>query len=145
MTRAEPYDLKGDLVGHPMRSAASRAKVTELHKITRDAVGLDSPVGTDEDTRIGDLVGDAQEPAAADIVEHQAFTTELRALVDTLPPREALIITLRYGLSDGREHTLRQVADRIGLTRERIRQLERQAMATLREPARHRRLHAWAG
>ncbi|GLZ31671.1 RNA polymerase principal sigma factor HrdC [Lentzea sp. NBRC 105346] len=127
------------------RARMSVGKVMELRHITRDAVSLDTPVGSEEDTRLGDLVGDPGAPAASDLVEDQQFKAELRALVDTLPPREAMIVTMRYGLSDGREHTLQEIADHLGLTRERIRQLERRAMDDLRNPVRHGSLLAWAG
>jgi len=82
---------------------------------------------------------------AADVVEYRALAEELRALVDTLPAREAMIITLRFGLHDGRPRTLKEIGDQIGLTRERVRQLEKQALAELRDPQRALPLSAWAG
>jgi len=115
-------------------------KIVELRLTAREAVSLDTPVGAEGDTRLGDLIEDTDGPTAADVVEQHALTDELRTLVETLPPREALIISLRYGLRDGHQHTLQQVADRLGLTRERIRQLEKQALGELRDPGRNRRL-----
>jgi RNA polymerase primary sigma factor/RNA polymerase nonessential primary-like sigma factor len=101
-------------------------------------------VGEDGDTSLGDLIEDTAGPTADEGVEQRALATELRTLVDTLPQREALIISLRYGLVDGHQHTLQQVADRLGYTRERIRQLEKIALTELRDPQRHQRLSAWA-
>ncbi|MCO1578475.1 sigma-70 family RNA polymerase sigma factor [Crossiella sp. SN42] len=123
----------------------SQARVSELRQLARESVSLDSPVGAEGDTRLGDLITDEDVLQAADVVEYQSFARELRSLIDTLPPREAMIITLRYGLHDGRPHTLQEVADQVGLTRERIRQLEKQALRQLREPSRHDPLLAWAG
>ncbi len=122
----------------------STEKVEELRELSRDAVSLDTPVGEEGDTRIGDLIEDVHVLQAPDVVEFQALGEELRSLVDTLPPREAMIISLRYGLHDGREHSLQEVAERVGLTRERVRQLEKESMAKLRDPERHEPLLAWA-
>jgi RNA polymerase sigma factor (sigma-70 family) len=116
----------------------------ELRRVTREAVSLDTPVGADGATRIGDLIEDTEGPAADEVVEQQALGAELRKLVATLPQREALIISLRFGLADGHQYTLQQIADRLGYTRERIRQLEKLALAELRDPARNHRLSAWA-
>jgi RNA polymerase sigma factor (sigma-70 family) len=120
------------------------ARVVELRRVGKDAVSLDTPIGDDGDTSIGDLIEDTTVLQAPDVVEFRALGAELRSLVDTLPPREAMIITLRYGLHDGREHTLQEVADRVGLTKERVRQLEKQSLQHLREPERHEPLLAWA-
>jgi len=88
-------------------------EVVELRRAAREAISLDTPVG-DADTRIGDLIEDTEGPSADEVVEHHALGVELRALVDSLPQREALIISLRFGLVDGHQHTLQQVADRMG-------------------------------
>ena len=119
-------------------------EVIELRRAARQASSLDTPVGEEGDTRIGDLIEDAEGPSADEVVEHHALGEELRALVDSLPQREALIISLRFGLVDGHSHTLQQVADRMGYTRERIRQLEKLALAELRDPGRNHRLSDWA-
>jgi RNA polymerase sigma factor (sigma-70 family) len=119
-------------------------RVEQLREVSRDVVSLDTPIGDNGDTRIGDLIEDATVLQAADVVEFQALGAELRSLVDTLAPREAMIITLRYGLHDGREHTLQEVADRVGLTKERVRQLEKESLQLLREPERREPLLAWA-
>ncbi|HEU0088559.1 MAG TPA: sigma-70 family RNA polymerase sigma factor [Pseudonocardiaceae bacterium] len=127
-------------------AAAARTsvdQVVELRRSAREVISLDTPVGAG-DTLIGELIEDTEGPSADEVVEHQALGDELRALVHALPQREALIISLRFGLVDGHEHTLQQIADRLGYTRERIRQLEKQALAELRDPARNHRLSVWA-
>jgi RNA polymerase sigma factor (sigma-70 family) len=119
-------------------------RVVELHRVAREALSLDSTVGEDGETRLADLIEDGEAPQAADAVEFQAMGEQVRALVDTLPPREALVVSLRYGLHGGEPCTLHEVARRIGLTREGVRQVERRAMAQLRDPGRNGRLLAWA-
>ncbi|MEV4317018.1 sigma-70 family RNA polymerase sigma factor [Actinocrispum sp. NPDC049592] len=120
-------------------------RIIELRRAGRDAVSLDTPVGEDGDSKIADLVPDMEAENAAEILEREELYSELRKQIATLPQREALIISLRYGLHDGHEYTLQQVAERIGLTRERIRQLEKHALAELRHPARNQGLLALAG
>ncbi len=119
-------------------------RVLELRRLTRDAVSLDTPIGDDGETSLGDLIEDTDVVQASDVAEFHALTDELRTLLATLPPREATIIRLRYGLHDGHQYTLQQIAERIGLTRERVRQLEKHALAELRDPERREPLLAWA-
>ncbi|MGW5055163.1 sigma-70 family RNA polymerase sigma factor [Actinokineospora sp. NPDC004072] len=118
-------------------------RVIELRRIDRAAISLDTPVAADTDTTLGELIEDTEVVDAADVVAYEGLARELRGLVDALPPREALIITLRFGLNGGEPCTLQQVADRLGLTRERIRQLEKAALAKLRDP--ETPLLNWAG
>jgi RNA polymerase primary sigma factor len=119
-------------------------RVVELRQVARDSISLDTPVGDDGETTLGELIEDSDVLQAADIAEQRALTASLRDLVASLPPREATIINLRFGLADGQPHTLQEVADRVGLTRERVRQLEKKALAELRAPERNERLLAWA-
>ncbi|MPZ65707.1 MAG: sigma-70 family RNA polymerase sigma factor [Pseudonocardiaceae bacterium] len=126
-------------------AGTSAERITELRLAARSAISLDTPVGEDsEDTSVGDLIEDTDGPDVTEAVEQHALTDELRTLVDSLPDRLARIVSLRYGLHDGHQYTLQQVADRLSLTRERIRQLEKEALAALRDPQRHQRLLAWA-
>ncbi|GAA4130884.1 sigma-70 family RNA polymerase sigma factor [Actinomadura keratinilytica] len=118
-------------------------RVVDLRRAARETLSLDTMVGEDGETRVGDLIPDATAVPASEILEFENLAQELRALVDELPPREGLILTLRYGLRDGRPHTLQDIADRIGLTRERVRQLEKGALARLRDPSRCDPLLAW--
>ncbi|WP_229796221.1 sigma-70 family RNA polymerase sigma factor [Saccharothrix coeruleofusca] len=120
---------------------ASVARVAELRTAARATVSLETPVG-DGGSSVADLIEDADAVQAHEAVEHQAITRALRALVDTLPERQARIMTQRYGLADGRPRTLQEVAEEIGLTRERIRQLEKESLRLLRDPERNGALHA---
>lgn len=120
-------------------------RTVELRHLARPAISLHTPLGLDGDASIGDLIPDPHGEQAIDHTERQALLEELRGVLDTLPPREALIISLRYGLHDGREHSLREIAEQVGLTLERIRQLEKQSLAELRDPDRNYPLLTWAG
>jgi RNA polymerase sigma factor (sigma-70 family) len=120
------------------------AHVTELRRAGRDTVSLDAPVGDEGDTTVSDLIEDTDVVGVSAGLEAEALHEELRAVLATLTEREALIVTLRYGLHGGEPATLQDVAKRVGLTRERVRQLEKQALAQLREPARNRSLLAWS-
>ncbi|NEE03034.1 sigma-70 family RNA polymerase sigma factor [Phytoactinopolyspora halotolerans] len=119
-------------------------RVEELRELSRDVISLDTPVGDEGSANVGDLIEDTEVLQASEVAEFRALGEELRSLVGTLAPREAMIITLRYGLHDGRQHSLQEVGERVGLTKERVRQLEKQAIAELRDPARHEPLLEWA-
>jgi RNA polymerase primary sigma factor/RNA polymerase nonessential primary-like sigma factor len=120
-------------------------RVNELREISRSIVSLDAPVGDEGEASYGDLIEDTEVLQPSDVVEFHAMADELREIVATLPPREALVITLRYGLHDGRQHTLAEIGEQLGLTKERIRQIEKEAVQHLRDPARRRPLLEWAG
>ncbi|WP_374328152.1 sigma-70 family RNA polymerase sigma factor [Streptomyces sp. PSKA30] len=120
-------------------------RVAELRRVGREAISLDTPVGESGETVVGDLIEDTEVLQAPDVVEYRALAAQLRAIIGTLPPRDAMILTLRYGLHDGRPQSLTQIGEHLGLTRERVRQLEKQALAELRAPERHEPLLEWAG
>jgi RNA polymerase primary sigma factor/RNA polymerase nonessential primary-like sigma factor len=120
-------------------------RVNQLRDIGRSIVSLDTPIGDEGEASYGDLIEDTEVPQPADVVEFHAMAEGLREIVKTLPPREALVITLRYGLHDGRQHTLAEIGEGLGLTKERIRQIEKEAVEHLRDPARRRPLLDWAG
>jgi RNA polymerase primary sigma factor/RNA polymerase nonessential primary-like sigma factor len=119
-------------------------QIEELRELTRSAVSLDTPIGEDGETRIGDLIEDIDVLQPAEVAEHRELIDGLRSLVASLPPRQAAIISMRFGLDDGKPHTLAEVAEQVGLTRERVRQLEKHALAELRNPKRHANLLPWA-
>jgi RNA polymerase sigma factor (sigma-70 family) len=119
-------------------------RVAELRSFGRDPVSLDAPVGEEGDAVLGDMVTDASSPSAADTVEHRVMIGELGRLIDKLPEREALIVRMRFGLYDGRPRTLDEIGAQLGLTRERIRQLEKLALAKLRHPSISEELLDWA-
>ncbi len=110
-------------------------RVEELRRWRRDPVSLYTPVGDDGETLLGDLVLDVDDAPAGAVVEARALASQLDTALDVLAPRERRILRLRFGLEDGRPRTLDDVGREIGLTRERVRQLEKQALATLRDPA----------
>ncbi|NBE80399.1 sigma-70 family RNA polymerase sigma factor [Micromonospora sp. NEAU-HG-1] len=137
-------ELGGD--PEPEQIAASLgvtvARVNELVRWSQDTVSLDTPVGDDGDTKLGDLVADSDAPSPEDIVLTGLERQRIEGLLNHLDDRSAGIMRARYGLEDGREHSLTEVASRFSLSRERIRQLEIQALGRLRELARAEGLQA---
>jgi RNA polymerase sigma factor (sigma-70 family) len=117
-------------------------RVLELIRWSQDTVSLDTPVGDDGDTNLGDLVADSDAPSPEDLVLAAMERTRIEGLLNHLDDRSAGIMRARYGLEDGREHSLTEVATRFSLSRERIRQLEIQALGRLRELARAEGLRA---
>jgi RNA polymerase primary sigma factor len=119
------------------------SRVEELQRISREPVSLDSPVGDDADTELGDLIEDtaAIEPVEAAMVSVRA--AQLSAVLRALPDRERRVIQLRFGLADGQVHTLEEIGREFGLTRERIRQIEQRTLAKLRHPARSEALRSY--
>ncbi|WP_318215598.1 RNA polymerase sigma factor RpoD/SigA [Streptomyces sp. SCL15-6] len=142
--------LRGSLDREPTveevaaESGIDAEKVVWLRRVGRDAVSLDTPVDETGETVVGDLIPDTEVLRAPEVAEFRALAEELREAVGTLDPRDALILSLRYGLHDGRPRTLQQVAEHVGLTRERVRQLEKASLAHLRAPENRDRLLDWA-
>ncbi|PZH08777.1 RNA polymerase subunit sigma [Streptomyces sp. NTH33] len=126
-------------------SGIAEDRVVWLRRVGRQVISLDTPVDDTGETVVGDLIPDSEVLRAPEVVEYQALAEELREAVDMLAPREALILSLRYGLHDGRQRTLQEVAQHVGLTRERVRQLEKESLARLREQEPGERLLEWAG
>jgi RNA polymerase primary sigma factor len=116
------------------------SKVQQLLKISRYPVSLERPVGDDGDTEFGDFIEDDEAPPPPDVASQQLLRETLEDVMTALSPREARILRLRFGLRDGRAHTLEEVGEKFGLTRERIRQIEHQALDRLRHPRRSRQL-----
>ena len=116
------------------------AQIEELLRITRQPISLDSTIGEDGETRIGDLIEDVDASEASEVVDRQLMADQLRRALDDLEPREATIMSLRFGLFDGRPRTLDEIGQVYGVTRERIRQLEKQSLSKLRHPSRARQL-----
>ena len=111
-------------------------RIRELKRWSQDTVSLDTPIGDDGDTNLGDLVADSDAPSPEDVVLAALERSRIEGLLNHLDDRSAGIMRARYGLEDGREHSLTEVASRFSLSRERIRQLEIQALGRLRELAR---------
>jgi RNA polymerase primary sigma factor/RNA polymerase nonessential primary-like sigma factor len=120
-------------------------RVVELRRLNRAPVSLDAAVGDDGETRIADLIQDDDALQSAEIAEHHMLMDQLRTMVSSLPERQAAVLTERYGLRDGKPKTLAEIAAPMGLTRERVRQLEKEALATLRDPESGAPLLSWAG
>ncbi|MGW6934241.1 sigma-70 family RNA polymerase sigma factor [Lentzea sp. NPDC054927] len=123
----------------------SPTRVQDLRDAARSCVSLETPVGDEGDSVLGDLIQDIDGVSAPEFVEQQEFTEGVRSLLDVLPARQGRIMRLRYGLEDGRARTLQEVAEELGLTRERIRQLEKQSLAQLKQSGQPEDLFALAG
>src|SRR5271165_918005 len=111
-------------------------QIEELLRTSRQPISLDSTIGEDGETSIGDLIEDTDAPEASEMVDRQLMAEQLRSALDALTPREATIMAMRFGLYDGNPHTLDEIGRALGLTRERIRQLEKQSLSKLRHPSR---------
>jgi len=122
------------------QTGLSSTKVERLLRISRYPVSLERPVGDDGDTEFGDFIEDEDSPPPTDLAYHKLLHEELEKVMTALSPREARILGMRFGLRDGRAHTLEEVGEKFGLTRERIRQIEHQALDRLRSPRRSRHL-----
>ena len=112
-------------------------KVENLLEISRRPVSLETPIDDDGDSTFGDFVEDVNSPAPSEEVTTHLLQEQLQQALNKLPPREAQILRLRYGLADGRVYTLEEVGQTIGVTRERVRQLEAQALNRLRQSSAH--------
>ncbi|GAA4153626.1 RNA polymerase sigma factor [Actinomadura keratinilytica] len=113
----------------------SPEQVLELLRTSRQPISLDSTIGEDGETRIGDLIEDVDTPEASELVDRQLMADQLRRTLDVLSPREAKIMAMRFGLYDGTPRTLDEIGKALGLTRERIRQLEKESLSKLRHPS----------
>ena len=115
-------------------------RVIEILKISQDPVSLETPIGEEEDSHLGDFIEDEQALAPTDIVASNLLKEQLIKVLDTLTPREEKVLRLRYGLDDGKPRTLQEVGKEFNVTRERIRQIEAKALRKLRHPSRSKRL-----
>ncbi len=115
-------------------------KVREMYDITRRPISLDIPVGDEGETRLGDFIEDQRGFEPVDTITAEDLKAQLQDILETLSPREREVLTLRFGLEDGRPHTLEEVGQKFGVTRERIRQIESKALRKLRHPIRKKLL-----
>ncbi|MBR2337386.1 MAG: RNA polymerase sigma factor RpoD [Clostridia bacterium] len=116
------------------------SRVVEIQKIAQDPVSLETPIGEEEDSHLGDFIEDDKNAAPTDVVATNMLKEQLINVLDTLTPREEKVLILRYGLYDGRPRTLEEVGKEFNVTRERIRQIEAKALRKLRHPSRSKRL-----
>ena len=115
-------------------------KVEEILKISQEPVSLETPIGEEEDSHLGDFIEDRSAPAPADAASFQLLKEQIQDVLNTLTDRESRVLQLRFGLEDGRSRTLEEVGREFGVTRERIRQIEAKALRKLRHPTRSRKL-----
>ncbi len=115
-------------------------KVREIMRVAQEPVSLETPIGEEEDSHLGDFIPDDDAPAPADAASHTLLKEQLAEVLDTLTPREEKVLRLRFGLEDGRSRTLEEVGKEFNVTRERIRQIEAKALRKLRHPSRSKKL-----
>ena len=118
----------------------SEDKVREIIKIAQEPVSLETPIGEEEDSHLGDFIPDDDAPAPAEAAAFTLLKEQLMSVLSTLTPREEMVLKLRFGLEDGRARTLEEVGREFKVTRERIRQIEAKALRKLRHPSRSRKL-----
>ena len=115
-------------------------KVREIMRVAQEPVSLETPIGEEEDSHLGDFIPDEDAPVPAEAASHTLLKEQLGSVLKTLTPREAKVLSLRFGLDDGRPRTLEEVGKEFNVTRERIRQIEAKALRKLRHPSRSRKL-----
>ena len=115
-------------------------KVREIRKISLEPVSLETPIGEEEDSHLGDFIPDEDIPAPAEAAATTLLKEQLMEVLDTLTDREKKVLMLRFGLKDGRSRTLEEVGKEFNVTRERIRQIEAKALRKLRHPSRSKKL-----
>ena len=118
----------------------SEDRVREIMKIAQEPVSLETPIGEEEDSILGDFIPDSDAPAPSEMAAFTLLKEQLIDVLDTLTPREAKVLKLRFGLDDGRSRTLEEVGKEFNVTRERIRQIEAKALRKLRHPSRSKKL-----
>lgn len=115
-------------------------KVREIMRVAQEPVSLETPIGEEEDSHLGDFIEDSEAPAPAEAASHTLLKEQLGEVLQTLTPREEKVLRLRFGLEDGRSRTLEEVGKEFNVTRERIRQIEAKALRKLRHPSRSKKL-----
>ena len=119
--------------------------VVEIQKFAQDPVSLETPIGEEEDSHLGDFIQDEDSPAPHDAASYTLLKEQLEEVMNTLTPREAKVLKLRFGLEDGKSRTLEEVGKEFNVTRERIRQIEAKALRKLRHPSRSKKLRDYMG
>ena len=120
-------------------------KVREIYKISQDPVSLETPIGEEDDSHLGDFIKDERNLSPEEFATNEMLKDEISQVLETLTEREEKVIRLRFGLEDGKPRTLEEVGQMFGVTRERIRQIEAKALRKLRHPSRSRKLRDYMG
>ena len=115
-------------------------RVKEIKKVAQEPVSLETPIGEEEDSHLGDFIPDDDAPSPSEIAAYTLLREQLDEIIETLTPREAKVLRLRFGLEDGKARTLEEVGKEFNVTRERIRQIEAKALRKLRHPSRSKKL-----
>ena len=136
----EPTEAEVDVRVSEGPQTVSPEKVREIMKVSQEPVSLETPIGEEEDSHLGDFIPDLASVAPADAASHQLLKEQVEGVLDSLTPRERRVLQLRFGLEDGRSRTLEEVGRDFNVTRERIRQIEAKALRKLRHPSRSRKL-----
>jgi len=118
----------------------SPERIREIQKVSQDPVSLETPIGEEEDSHLGDFIPDETAVSPANAASQQLLREQVEDVLATLTSRERRVLELRFGLEDGRSRTLEEVGKEFGVTRERIRQIEAKALRKLRHPSRSRKL-----
>ena len=120
-------------------------RVKEIKKVAQEPVSLETPIGEEEDSHLGDFIPDDDAPSPSEIAAYTLLREQLDEIIETLTPREAKVLRLRFGLEDGKARTLEEVGKEFNVTRERIRQIEAKALRKLRHPSRSKKLRDYMG
>jgi RNA polymerase primary sigma factor len=131
------------IMARKLRRAANR--VEQIMRISQEPMSLETPIGSEEDSYLGDFIRDETMPEPDDAASAQLLREQLRSILNSLNHRERHVLEMRFGLKDGQSHTLEEVGQAFGVTRERIRQIEAKALRKLRHPLRSRKLRDYLG
>jgi RNA polymerase primary sigma factor len=131
-------ELADHLQVHPKR-------VEWIMRISERPLSLEMPIGEEQDSQLGDFIEDDTTPGPSEVVQYTTLCEEMESILSALSPREGRVLQLRFGLNNGRQHTLEEIGQKFGVTRERIRQIEAKALRKLRQPRRARQLRDYLG
>ena len=120
-------------------------KVRKVMKVAQEPISLETPIGEEEDSHLGDFIEDRGVASPAEIVTNINLKEHIESVLKTLTPREEKVMKMRFGMDDGTDHTLEEVGQSFAVTRERIRQIEAKALGKLRRPSRSRKLSSFLG